>query len=514
MKLLAITLASFLLAGAYPAFGQYEPPTAQEQSMYESMRERFEMLTVAKRDIGDTMRSFDEPVTVSFACNTGDYNRHVQATVKTSLAKFDTNLTHSGGAMTGGIYVWKCSITSSSSGHLIITCQNELMLNHDTITSTKEKDPRIRHMEEMIVFYHELLHGQLMMDAMKSPEWQGNTCNKRPQEPVDFSHTDADHNIIMPLQTELAERLVNQNGGTMKIEQIEPHRTSSGSFSEKVGSLHDYPDYTRGGVNISARSYNISEMQITTQSTDILVSGMLANHTQPGTIWLYVFGTEQAAQPAAQPAPTSQPTPAPQQEAAPAEIPPWIRNNAMWWAEDMMDDRDFMLGIKYLIQNKMITLQTAQSSVPDFIPSWIKSSAKWWADGLVRDSEFVSSLQYLLKSGIIRVNTPEDPKAAQPDAPIQRQTFIQVNKDTVEKSRYQSSQVQITGVVENYRAGTSVILEVTRPDGSVFELSGLITNRGLFTVPLMVDGNYQSGRYDIRAVYNSYEVGTASFTVI
>ena len=38
------------------------------------------------------------------------------------------------------------------------------------------------------------------------------------------------------------------------------------------------------------------------------------------------------------------------------------------------------------------------------IPSWIKSNAEWWADGVIDDNTFVSGIQYLVKVGIIKVS--------------------------------------------------------------------------------------------------------------
>jgi len=46
--------------------------------------------------------------------------------------------------------------------------------------------------------------------------------------------------------------------------------------------------------------------------------------------------------------------------------------------------------------------QSGQSTNQD-IPSWIKNNAGWWADGLIEDTEFVSGIQYLITNGIIRV---------------------------------------------------------------------------------------------------------------
>lgn len=34
---------------------------------------------------------------------------------------------------------------------------------------------------------------------------------------------------------------------------------------------------------------------------------------------------------------------------------------------------------------------------------WIKNNAGWWANGLIEDAEFVSGLQYLVEQGVIRI---------------------------------------------------------------------------------------------------------------
>jgi len=43
------------------------------------------------------------------------------------------------------------------------------------------------------------------------------------------------------------------------------------------------------------------------------------------------------------------------------------------------------------------------SNTEIIIPNWIKNNAGWWADGLIEDAEFVSGLQYLITNGIIYV---------------------------------------------------------------------------------------------------------------
>ena len=37
------------------------------------------------------------------------------------------------------------------------------------------------------------------------------------------------------------------------------------------------------------------------------------------------------------------------------------------------------------------------------VPAWIKNNAGWWANGVIDDNTFVSGIQYLIKNGIIVV---------------------------------------------------------------------------------------------------------------
>ncbi len=87
------------------------------------------------------------------------------------------------------------------------------------------------------------------------------------------------------------------------------------------------------------------------------------------------------------------------------EIPIWVKNNAGWWADDLIGDSDFVSGIQYLISEGIMTIPTTQSgtSTSEEIPAWIKNNAGWWADDLIGDSDFVSGIQYLITEGIMNV---------------------------------------------------------------------------------------------------------------
>ena len=89
-------------------------------------------------------------------------------------------------------------------------------------------------------------------------------------------------------------------------------------------------------------------------------------------------------------------------------IPSWVKTNAGWWADGTIDDASFVTAISYLIENEIIQIPPTSQDIDDgssttntVIPSWIKINAEWWADGILDDASFVLGLQYMITNGII-----------------------------------------------------------------------------------------------------------------
>lgn len=94
-------------------------------------------------------------------------------------------------------------------------------------------------------------------------------------------------------------------------------------------------------------------------------------------------------------------------------IPSWIKKTVGWWADGQVTEIEFLEGITYLINNRIIvitdslTFKSADNvteSADYVIPSWIKNNARWWADGDIPDSAFVSGLQWLIRNGIMQLS--------------------------------------------------------------------------------------------------------------
>lgn len=510
MKKAALVAIFLLFANLHPVFGSFEEPTSQEQALYDKLLMEFEKLAISKKDVSDTLKSFKEPIVFSFPCDSADENNSVDVTITTELVRFDDSLASHEGTITGGIYVWKCSITFYQ-GKLTINCDNGLMLNSDA-ASTMEKDPQIKQVEDLVIFYHELLHGQLMIDAIKSSDaWRHDTCNKKFQEDLDYSYSDADHKIITPLQTEFASHLIENIGGIFKVEEITPSETTNGAFNKKIGNLYDYPEYVKSGISISARSYNVVDIEIVSQKNGIMISGHLNDKSQPGIIWLYIFGRESAEDTSIF---ETQNQSTPDEE---TEIPGWIKNNAKWWAEEKISDTDFVLGIQHLINEDIIKIPQTVQGVQNTqqIPYWIKNNAKWWANGVIADTDFVQGIQYMIRNGIMQIQlTSNRPSQNTPsDSEMENLGVVRVSSETFVKQPYQSTQIQITGEVKSFKTGTNVILTIKKPDQSSYELKGILTNKGRFTVPIMMGENAQLGKYVITAKYDGMEFGMTSFTL-
>jgi len=225
---------SLLLANIIPVFGDdYVSPTSQEQQLYKKLLSEFERLDVEKKNVSEILETFENPLIISFPCDYTDLNNLVVSVIKTKLTRFDETQTHEEGVITGGTYTWKCTVTTSE-GKITIDCDNELKINSDYLTQDVQKDPRIKKIENQIMMYHEFLHGQLMIDAIKSSEkWRDDTCNKPPGEKIDYSYSDKTHKIINPLQQEFAAQLIEQAGGKMIVKEITVGETNNGSFAKK-----------------------------------------------------------------------------------------------------------------------------------------------------------------------------------------------------------------------------------------------------------------------------------------
>ena len=123
-------------------------------------------------------------------------------------------------------------------------------------------------------------------------------------------------------------------------------------------------------------------------------------------------------------------------------IPYWIKNTASWWSKNKVSDDEFISGIEYLINNKIIKI-TSQNNNGDSlntIPSWVKNTAGWWSKNKVSDDEFISGIVYLIENNIIKVNAEVNSELLQKDLERKAWNFdrylINIQSDIKKQNRY------------------------------------------------------------------------------
>ena len=123
-------------------------------------------------------------------------------------------------------------------------------------------------------------------------------------------------------------------------------------------------------------------------------------------------------------------------------IPSWIKNNAGWWADNKINDKDFISGIEHLIENKIIKVSTYvnKENSTDTIPSWIKNNAGWWSSGKISDNDFLTGIEYLIENGIINVNVKTNSELLEKDLERKAWNFerylINIQSDIKKQNRY------------------------------------------------------------------------------
>ena len=86
-------------------------------------------------------------------------------------------------------------------------------------------------------------------------------------------------------------------------------------------------------------------------------------------------------------------------------IPDWIKTYARNWATGEISDQEFMIGLDFMLQNKIIVISNfnyEHSSIGD-VPSWFRNTAHWWSNDLISQQEFVNSIKYLILEDIILI---------------------------------------------------------------------------------------------------------------
>ena len=86
-------------------------------------------------------------------------------------------------------------------------------------------------------------------------------------------------------------------------------------------------------------------------------------------------------------------------------VPQWVKHNALWWSQGEISDNDFINGMKWLVENKVIPVEDMEETIDSFgMPDSVKRIAYSWSQGSVQDAEFIRGIEYLIKNGLIELD--------------------------------------------------------------------------------------------------------------
>ena len=85
----------------------------------------------------------------------------------------------------------------------------------------------------------------------------------------------------------------------------------------------------------------------------------------------------------------------------------------------MITEDEFLKGIEYLINKNIILIDTTtdekayiptDTSDTKRVPNWVKNNAGWWAGDLIGDYDFLNGIKYLINKGVILVSVDDNRK--------------------------------------------------------------------------------------------------------
>lgn len=286
----------------YASHVKKSQPTEVEKRLFEKILDRLEEHdAMLDTKIDDVKRSLSEPVKIFFSCRAVNDKEveSVSIDISTQFFGFDQSLAeqHRGG-MLSGIYIWDCKAVKDRYT-LTIECTNLLMLNPNfMVREETEKDEKkvIAVAENEMVLYHELLHGQLMMNAMKDTSdalgWRVDACKffDDNNNELDYSPSDAEHKIISELEMGYLSKLIEQNNGMVIVKTIDK-QVGMKQFTQVVASFEELGELAEAGFFVFTRTENLegTEILVSREEETVSVSATLQDPQKDGIVRMFIM---------------------------------------------------------------------------------------------------------------------------------------------------------------------------------------------------------------------------------
>jgi hypothetical protein len=219
----------------------YAEPDENENRVFAAKLERIKANSLkipVERRVDDMIKSYEDgnPLTYTIDCG-GNPAQKVVANIKTYFNHWDQNLVTQ---IVGSGVVGACLHDETHTGFInnvkTVDLQFHIMLD-PSISVPHEDGSSFDKLIDETLFYHELLHGQLLINAIKNDaNWKEKICS------CEFSEepTDGNHKIINPWEQDYLE-LIAKNEANVLVKRM-PAQTAKGAdgnFDIDLGNADD-----------------------------------------------------------------------------------------------------------------------------------------------------------------------------------------------------------------------------------------------------------------------------------
>ena len=264
------------------AFNVTGPPT-QEEIFGAKLTRLTANATSMPIPVNDVIDSLNKTVSKSFNCSGGSSVTKVMVNIATTVKDWDPKEAEKVKNETGetpvGIYGWDAS-WQVVGGVKTINATNWVMLDPN-VTIPEENNPPLGPLADEGLLYHELLHGQLLINAMNTSAWQAEACNCT----FNLTPADASHVVIYPA----VNSYLTNRAPTMNVRVIEPtakQADKDGNFTIDLGPT-DKTEWSYYILEPSGGS-NVQDIDVNVVNGTIRVTGKLIDKTKPGKFYIRI----------------------------------------------------------------------------------------------------------------------------------------------------------------------------------------------------------------------------------
>ncbi|MDH3610838.1 MAG: type VI secretion system tube protein Hcp [Nitrosopumilus sp.] len=91
-----------------------------------------------------------------------------------------------------------------------------------------------------------------------------------------------------------------------------------------------------------------------------------------------------------------------------SKVPIWVQTTAQFWIDEDVSDREFTDALGFLVKEKIIDVEVdaplddvEQDNIEPQVPDWISTTTEWWINGEVPEDQFLEGIKWMIQNRII-----------------------------------------------------------------------------------------------------------------